>query len=237
VRTADGKLLRVDDKRLEPIWQRAAKTGAIVAWHVADPVAFFKPIDKNNERYDELSLAPEWSFHGKDYPSYDDLMAQRDKVVAEHPKTIFLGIHLASYPEYPDRAAALLDRCPNMYMDVAARIPEIGRWPVDKARAFFAKYQDRILFGTDFIVTPRGMQLGSVSENPPEFDDALKFFSLHRRYFETADREFDHMTPIQGRWKISGVNLPRDVLRKIYVDNADRLIFAPRRAWLKKHAR
>jgi predicted TIM-barrel fold metal-dependent hydrolase len=235
VRLKDGALLRVDDRRMEPIWQRAAKTGAIVAWHVADPVAFFKPIDKDNERYDELSMAPEWSFYGKDYPSFDELLAQRDKVVLEHPKTIFLGIHLASYPEYLDRAAKLLDRCPNMYVDVSARIPEIGHRPLDQQRAFYLKYQDRILFGTDLIVTPGGMQLGSVSEVPPEYADALKFYAIHRRYFETADRDFDHMTPIQGRWKISGVNLPRDVLRKIYYDNADRLIFAPRRAWLKAH--
>jgi len=202
---------------------------------VADPVAFFKPIDKNNERYDELSLAPEWSFYGGDYPSYEELMKERDEVVARHPKTIFLGIHLASYPESLESAAKLLDRCPNMYVDVAARIPEIGRHPVEKARAFFIKYQDRILFGTDIIVTPQGLQLGSVSEKPPGLQDALRFFAIHRRYFETADRDFDHPTPIQGRWKINGINLPKPVLKKIYFDNADKLIFGPRRAWLKAH--
>jgi predicted TIM-barrel fold metal-dependent hydrolase len=235
VRLKNGKLLRVDDPRLEPIWERAARTRAIVAWHVADPVAFFKPIDKNNERYEELSLAPEWSFYGQDFPSYEELMKQRDEVVARHPKVVFLGIHLASYPEDLDAAARLLDRCPNMFVDIAARVPEIGRHPVDKVRAFFLKYQDRILFGTDLIVTPRGMQLGSVSEKPPTFEDAVRFFDIHRRFLETADRNFDHPTPIQGRWKINGINLPRAVLRKIYVDNAERLIFAPRRAWLKAH--
>lgn len=235
-RLKNGKLLRIDDKRLEPIWDRAGKIGAIIAWHTADPVAFFKPIDKNNERYEELSMAPDWSFYGKDFPSYETLMRQRDQVVAKHPKTIFLGIHLASYPENLDDAAKLLDRCPNIYMDIAARVPEIGRHPVDKARAFFIKYQDRILFGTDLIVTPHSMQLGSVSKEPPTFEDALRFYAIHRRYFETADRNFDHPTPIQGRWKINGINLPHEVLYKIYYANADRLIFAPRRAWLKAHA-
>jgi len=235
VRLADGSLMRVDDPRMEPIWDRAAKTGAIVAWHVADPVAFFKPIDKDNERYEELSLAPDWSFYGKDYPSYEELMRQRDEVVAKHPKTIFLGIHLASYPEDLDAASRMLDRCPNMVVDLAARVPEIGRHPVEKLRAFFLKYQDRILFGTDIIVTPRGMQLGSVSEKPPGFEDAVRFFSIHRRFLETADRNFDHPTPIQGRWKINGINLPRAVLQKIYFDNADKLIFARRRAWLAAH--
>jgi predicted TIM-barrel fold metal-dependent hydrolase len=234
VRLANDKLLRIDDKRLEPIWQRAGKVGAIIAWHVADPVAFFKPVDKNNERYEELSLAPEWSFHGKDFPGHDELLAQRDKVVASHPKTTFLGIHLANYPENIDYVADLLDRCPNMYVDVSARLGEIGRHPPEKVRAFFIKYQDRILFGTDLIVTPNGMQLGSTSENPPTFKDALKFYADHRHFFETADRNIDHPTPVQGRWKVNAINLPPEVLRKFYVENAERLIFKPRSAWLRE---
>ena len=235
VRLQNGKLMRVDDPRLEPVWERAAKTHAIVAWHVADPVAFFKPVDKNNERYEELSLAPDWSFYGKDYPSYEELMKERDDVAARHPKTVFLGIHLASYPEDLDAAARMLDRCPNMFVDIAARVPEIGRHPADKVRAFFIKYQDRILFGTDIIITPRGLQLGSVSDKPPSFEDAVRFFEIHRRFLETADKNFDHPTPIQGRWKINGINLPRSVLQKIYSGNSERLIFEPRRAWLKAH--
>ena len=235
VRLANGKLMRVDDPKMEPIWERAAKTKAIVAWHVADPVAFFKPVDKNNERYYELSLAPEWSFYGKDYPSYEELMKERDEVVTRHPKTTFLGIHLASYPEDLDAAGKMLDRCPNMFVDIAARVPEIGRHPPDKVRAFFIKYQDRILFGTDIIVTPQSMQLGSVSEKPPTFEDAVRFYEIHRRFLETADRNFDHPTPSQGQWKISGIHLPRAVLQKIYVDNAERLIFVPRKAWLDTH--
>jgi predicted TIM-barrel fold metal-dependent hydrolase len=235
VRLKNGKLMRVDDPKMEPIWERAAKTHAIIAWHVADPVAFFKPIDKNNERYDELSLAPEWSFYGKDYPSYEELMKQRDEVVAKHPKVTFLGIHLASYPEDLDAAARMMDRLPNIVVDIAARVPEIGRHPPDKVRAFFIKYQDRILFGTDIIVTPQGMQLGSVSEQPPTFEDAVRFYEIHRRFLETADRNFDHPTPIQGRWKINGIHLPKAVLQRIYVDNAERLIFAPRKAWLAAH--
>jgi predicted TIM-barrel fold metal-dependent hydrolase len=235
VRLADGKLMRVDDPRLEPIWARAAASGAIVAWHIADPVAFFKPIDEKNERYDELKLAPEWSFYGKDYPSYAELMRLFEKVVCGHPKTTFVGIHLASYPEDLAAAARLLDRCPNLWVDVSARVPEIGRHPADEGRRFFVKYQDRVLFGTDLIVGTNGMQLGSISEKPPGFEDALRYYADHRRYFETADRQIAHPTPIQGRWKIDAVNLPRPVLKKIYYDNADRLIFAPRRAWLKAH--
>jgi len=236
VRLKNEKLLRIDDPRMEPIWQRAGKVGAIVAWHVADPVAFFKPIDKNNERYEELSMAPEWSFHGKDYPGHDELLAQRDRVVQQHPKTTFLGIHLGNYPENLDYVGRLLDRCPNMYVDTSARLGEIGRHPVQQVRAFFIKYQDRILFGSDLIVTPDGMQLGSVRETPPTFEDALKFYADHRRFFETADRNIDHPTPVQGRWKINAINLPSGVLRKVYVDNAEKLIFAHRSAWVRAHA-
>ncbi len=233
VRLKDDKLLRVDDKRLEPIWRRAGETGAIIAWHVADPVAFFEPVNEKNERYGELKMAPEWSFHGKDYPGHDELLAQRDRVVRRHPKTTFLGIHLANYPESLDYVDKLLDSCPNMYVDVAARLGEIGRHPAEKTRAFFIKHQDRILFGSDLIVTPRGMQLGSVSEEPPTFKDAVKFYADHRRFFETADRKIDHPTPSQGPWKINAINLPRDVLAKLYQTNAEKLIFNKRRAWLK----
>ncbi|MCC6748200.1 MAG: amidohydrolase family protein [Deltaproteobacteria bacterium] len=237
VRLANGKLLKVDDPRLDPLWARAGATGAIVAWHVADPVAFFKPVTPENERYDELKLAEDWSFHGKDFPSFLELMAARDRVVRKFPKTIFLGIHLAGYSESLDYVARLLDTAPNFYVDVAARVPELGRHPAHKARAFYVKYQDRVLFGTDLIVTPNGMQLGSVSPNPPTFEDALKYYAIHRRYFETSDRQFDHPTPIQGRWKIDGVGLPREVLHKIYVENAERLIFLPRKRWLAAQAK
>ncbi len=236
VRFKNEKLMRVDDKRMEPIWRRAGEVGAIVAWHVADPVAFFKPVDEKNERYGELSMAPEWSFHGKDYPSHEELLAQRDKVLRSFPKTIFLGIHLANHPEDLDYVDRLLDSCPNLFVDVAARLGEIGRHEAAKTRKFFIKHQDRILFGSDLIVTPRGMQLGSVSEEPPTFKDALKFYADHRRFFETADRNIPHPTPSQGPWTINAINLPRDVLGKLYQTNAEKLIFSKRRAWLKAEA-
>ncbi len=235
VRLKDDKLLRLDDPRLEPIWQRAGKVGAIVAWHVADPVAFFQKVDRNNERYEELSMAPDWSFYGKDYPSHDALLAQRDKVVERHPQTTFLGIHFGNYPEdiaYVDR---LLSRLPNLYVDTSARLGEIGRHPAEKVRALFIKHQDRILFGTDLILSPRGMQLGSVSDHEPTFADALKFYRDHRRFFETNDRQIDHPTPVQGRWQVDAIGLPPAVLQKFYSGNAERLIFSKRRAWLKAH--
>ncbi|MBK6849525.1 MAG: amidohydrolase family protein [Proteobacteria bacterium] len=233
VRLRNGRLLAADDARLDPIYTRAAELGAIIAWHIADPVAFFAPPTPENERFDELSLAPDWSFYGGDFPSFAALIAARDRVLRRHPRTIFLGIHLAGYPESLDYVGRLLDACPNLFVDVSARVPEIGHHPAAAARRFFLRYQDRILFGTDLIVSPEGLQLGSVSPKPPGLADALEFFRRHRRYFETADRQFEHPTPIQGRWRIDGLDLPLEALRKIYYDNADRLIFAPRRAYLR----
>jgi len=225
VRGSDGKLLHVDDPRLDPIFERAADLNAVMAMHTGDPKAFFEPITPQNERYDELSLAPEWSFYGKDYPKRDELLRERDELIARHPRTTFLLIHLGNKPEDLDYVASLLDRFPNVYVDTSARVPEFGRLPVDKVRAFFIRYQDRILFGTDFGISAMGVNLGSVSKNPPTFDDEVKFYQAHYRFFESDLTNIDHPTPIQGRWKVNGIHLPAPVLRKLYYDNAEKLIF------------
>lgn len=225
VRDPDGKLLHVDDPRLDPIMERAAKLNIVIAIHTGDPKAFFEPVTEANERYAELSEAPDWSFYGGDYPSREQLLAERDRLIARHPKTTFLLIHLANNPEDLDYVAGLLDRAPNVYVDTTARLPEIGRHPVAKVRDFFIRYQDRILFGTDLSISPYGMQLGSVSKDPPTFDDAVAFYEAHYRFFETDEKNIDHPTPIQGNWKINAIHLPRPVLRKLYYDNAEKLIF------------
>ena len=246
VKTADGKLVPVDDPRLDPIFEKAAELGFIVAMHTADPVVFFDPPTPDNERYAELSIADSWSFHGDEFPSHDELLAQRDRVIARHPNTIFLLIHLANYPENIAYVDKLLDTYPNVWVDTAARVPEFGRHASDKVRALFMKHQDRILFGTDFISSPRKMQLGSVWHKPgrPTIDDAVRFFERHWEYFETDHQGIEHPTPIQGDWKVNGIALPPDVLRKFYHDNAERLIFAPlaplaerRAAWAAPPAR
>lgn len=231
VRTADGKLLSVDDPRLDPIFEACGRLGLIFAWHIADPRAFFEAPTPDNERYDELKIAESWSFHGKDYPSFDELMAAQERRIRKHPNTTFLLIHLGNDAEDLDNVDHLLTTYPNVFVDTSARVPEFGRHPADRVRALFVKHQDRILFGSDFIVDFEGrMQLGSVWHVPdqqPGVEDAVEFFTRHWRYFETDAKQIDHPTPIQGRWKVDAIDLPDDVLHKFYVANAERLLFAP----------
>jgi predicted TIM-barrel fold metal-dependent hydrolase len=228
-RSQNGKLLTVDDKGLDPVFEAAGQLGMPIAIHTGDPKAFWQPPTPDNERYDELSVHPAWSFYGAPV-SWEDLYGQFERRVARHPKTTFIGVHFGNAPEDPDRVAQMLDRYPNLIIDTAARIPEIGR--VDarhdpaRMRAFFEKYQDRILFGTDLGVGQREeeLMLGSTGGEPPGPADVLRFFDSTWRWFETGERKIPSPTPIQGRWTIDGVALPRAVLAKVYARNAMRVL-------------
>ena len=224
-------LMKVDDPGLAPLFDKAGELKMPVAIHVGDPKAFWKPADPKNERWDELQAHPEWSFygnapHGEPWPSWQNIFAAFEKLVARHPKTTFIGVHFGNAPEDPDAVARMLDTYPNLYIDTAARVPEIGRQDAEKMRRFYTKYQDRVLFGTDTGVgeSQEEMMYGSTGALPPTEADERRFFNATYRYFETRDRQFDHPTPIQGRWKIDGVGLPEPVLRKIYYENAARLL-------------
>jgi predicted TIM-barrel fold metal-dependent hydrolase len=229
---ADGhNLLAVDDPGLDPLFEKAGELGMPVAIHVGDPKAFWKPANKNNERWDELQAHPEWSFHGDGpnglpWPSWEQLHKAFDRRIGRHPRTIFIGVHFGNDPEDPDEVARMLDRHPNLYVDTAARVPEIGRHDPYKMRRLLIKYQDRVLFGTDTGVgeSQEDMMYGSTGANPPTAADERRFFESTWRYFETRDRHFESPTPIQGRWKIDGVGLPEPVLRKIYFENAARIL-------------
>ena len=130
-RDAKGKLVPIDDPRFDPIMTAAAKLNVVVAIHVGDPKAFFEPPTPDNERYDELKLAPDWSFYGQDFPPLMELWRQTDRLVARHPNTTFLFIHLG-LAEDLDYMEKLLDAHPNVYVDTSARVPEFGRHPVEK---------------------------------------------------------------------------------------------------------
>lgn len=212
-----GTLVKIDDPRFDPMWDVCGQLNMPVAIHVSDPVAFFTPIDRFNERYEELSNHPDWSFYGGDFPSNAELLEARNRVLAKHPKTQFIVLHVGNFSENLQNVAENLDRFSNMTVDTAARLGELGRQP-RTSRKFFEKYQDRILFGTD--ATPHG-------EAFPQqvFND--KLYEIYYRFLETDDEYFDYAPadiPPQGRWRIYGIDLPDSILRKVYSGNAARLL-------------
>ncbi len=212
------KLVRIDDPRFDPMWDAVGSLKMPVAIHTSDPEAFFLPIDRFNERYEELHAHPDWSFHGKDFPSNRELQEARRNVMRRHPKTQFVCLHVANAEDLP-YVSECLDAHPNMFVDIAARIGELGRQP-RASRKFFDKYQDRIVFGTD----------ASAGTSTPQqtFGDAL--YEIYFRFLETEDEYFDYApapVPPQGRWRISGLGLSEQILRKVYRDNAARLIGIP----------
>lgn len=212
-----GVLVKVDDPRFDPMWEACGQLGIPVAIHVSDPIAFFRPTDRLNERYEELAAHPDWSFYDHDFPSNAELLEARNRVMARHPRTEFLVLHVGNFAEDLANVSQNLDRFPNMTVDIAARIGELGRQP-RTARKFFDKYQDRILFGTD--ATPHG------TEVPQQlFCDRL--YEIYFRFLETEDEYFDYAparVPPQGRWRIYGIGLPDAILRKVYSENAARLL-------------
>jgi predicted TIM-barrel fold metal-dependent hydrolase len=212
-----GPLVAIDDRRFDPMWEACGALGLPVAIHIADPEAFFLPIDRFNERYEELNAHPDWSFHGRDYPAFASLIAARDRLLARHPKTTFIGLHVGHDSENLAAVGEALDRFPNFHVETAARIAELGRQP-RAARRFFDRYQDRVLFGTD--TTPGRGTLAADS-----YVDAM--YRIHFRFFETDDEYFDYspsVVPPQGRWRIYGLALPDGILRKLYFENAERLL-------------
>lgn len=212
-----GTLVKIDDRRFDPMWDACAQLKIPVAIHVSDPVAFFLPTDRFNERYEELNNHPDWSFYDHDFPSNAELLEARNRVMARHPMTQFVVLHVGNFAENLENVSDNLDRFPNMAVDIAARIGELGRQP-RTARKFFDKYQDRILFGTD--ATPHG------DEFPQQvFGDPL--YEIYYRFLESDDEYFDYAPakiPPQGRWKIYGLELPDPVLKKVYYENAARLL-------------
>ena len=219
IKDMSGKLINVDDPRLDPLWDKAGELGIPIVWHVADPIAFFQPVNRFNERFIELSKYPEWTYADPKFPSRESLFQHRENVLKKHPNTIFIGAHFGWNVYDLDSLGYLLDTYPNFYVEFGSVISELGRQPYT-ARKFFIKYQDKIVFGTDggamFI---KGWTIE-------------KYYQAYFEFLETENEYFDY--PLkgainQGNWEVYGINLPDTVLQKIYYKNAEKILFPNRK--------
>jgi uncharacterized protein len=202
IRKPDGTRLKLDDPELDPIWDACARLGLPVFIHTADPQEFFKPIDNTNERWLELSLFPERRYPAEQFPSFEQVMAERDNLFRKHPKTTFVAAHMGWHANDLGRLGKLLTEAPNVYTEMGAVLYDIGRQP-RAAHNFFVKFQDRILFGKD-------------SFQPEEYP-------YYWRVFETQDDYFDYYRDYHAFWKLYGIGLPDSVLKKVYYQNALKL--------------
>ena len=223
IKNKDGSYIQADDKRLDAIWEMCAKYNRPVMIHISDSYGRFLPIGPENERY-EAGLwrsNPAQNYYRTGHPTPDVIERARENMHAKHPRTRFVNAHMAMLYYDMDKVAALLDKYPNADVELSATVQDLGRAPL-MIRNFFLKYQDRIIFGSD--------------GNPGRGID--EFWIPHWRFLETLDEHFDHPAqmrsptgaPLHGRWRIYGIGLPDDVLRKVYYANALRYLPASREA-------
>ena len=203
VRDENGQRVPVDHPELDPVFEACARLDIPVLIHVGEPLSFYEPVDKLNERWLELTLLPNRRMPSDRYPIFDEMMAERDRLFARHPNTRFIAAHMGWHANDLGRLGRLLDRLPNVYPETAAILYELGRQP-RAAREFFVKYQDRVLFGKD---TYRASE-----------------FPYYWRVFETADEYFDYYRRYHAFWQLYGIDLPDEVLRKVYYVNALKVV-------------
>ncbi|MCL2747975.1 MAG: amidohydrolase family protein [Oscillospiraceae bacterium] len=208
IRDNAGIYLRPDDERLQCIWQSAAEYHMPVLFHIGDPKAFFYPADERNEYYDTLAQHPEWLFTDPALYSFSQLMEMQENLLEKNPNTKFVIAHVGSYAENLKQVGIWLRRFPNMYVDMADRIHELGRQPYT-AKTFFETYADRIVFGTDLLPTD------------------VERYPIYFRFLETYDEYFCSQTENGvklGNWNIYGIGLSESTLKKVYYDNAASLL-------------
>lgn len=221
IKNKDGSYIQADDPRFDAVWQTCARLNKPVMIHISDSFGRFLPIGPENERY-EAGLwrsNSEGNYYKTGHPSYEVIEKARENMHAKHPKTRFVNAHVAMLYYDMDKVTAFLDKYPNADVEISAAVQDLGRAPL-LIRKFFLKYQDRIVFGTD--------------GNPGR--GAEEFWEPHFRFLETYDEHFDHPAqlrsptgaPLHGRWRIYGIGLPDDVLRKVYYANALRYLPAVR---------
>ena len=205
-----GRNLPLNDPHYEPLWRACGELGLPIIIHVADPPCFFRPTEPDNEHYICLSQHPEWSFYRPGIFSFEEHMAMQEAVIRDHPDTTFVVAHVGSHAENLGLVSRWMEKYPNMLVDVAARLDQLGRQPYT-AKAFIERFQDRVLFGTDY-------------EGHFTRERTRSFYHTHYRFFQTRDEYFEHPFPdMLGQWHICGLGLDEDVLRKLYRDNAKRV--------------
>lgn len=205
-----GRLLSPSDPRLDVLWAAAGQLGLPILIHTADPIAFFDPVDRFNERYEELLAHPDWSFCDERFPGFWQLLDALEAIVSRHPGTVFIAAHVGCCAEDLAWVRRMLTSHANFNVDIAGRLAELGRQP-RAARQLLVDHPDRVLFGTDAF--------------PPSAAD----YRLHFRFLESGDEYFPYHpdpdgVPPQGRWNISGLDLPEPVLAPVYRANARRLL-------------
>ena len=210
IRKADGTRLHVDDPELDPLWAAFARLDVPAFIHTAEPQEFFQPLDMKNERWLELALFRDRRNNQPGQVTFEELMVERNNVFRKHPKTRFIAAHFGWHANDLARAAKMLDEFPNVTVELGAVLYDFGRQP-RAAREFFIKYQDRILFGKD-------------SYQPDEYP-------YYWRVFETADEYFDYYRDYHAFWKLYGMSLPDEVLKKVYYKNALRVLKLPTAGW------
>jgi predicted TIM-barrel fold metal-dependent hydrolase len=203
LKDSNGNRVLADDERLDPIWQKCGELGIPVLIHTGEPFQFWQPQDKNNERWLELKQKPNRYRDPKIYPPWEQVMEEQHNVFREHSNTIFINAHLGWLGNNLAKLGELMDEIPNMYTEIGAVLAELGRQP-RFAREWFIKYQDRIMFGKD-------------SWNPEEY-------YVYFRVLETEDEYFDYYRKRHAFWKMYGLGLPEEVLKKLYYKNALKII-------------
>ncbi|MCK5441580.1 MAG: amidohydrolase family protein [Maribacter sp.] len=200
---SDGNRLAIDDSRLDPIWAKCAEMGIPVLIHAADPKSFWDPMDGDNERWLELKTHSRRKRSATDPAPWEQIIQEQHNMFRKHPKTKFINAHMGWYANNLAKLGELMDAMPNMYVGIGAVIAELGRQPKN-ASLFFQKYQDRILFGKD-------------SWKPNEFP-------TYFRVLETDDEYFPYYKKYHAFWAMYGLNLPDEILKKVYYKNALDLI-------------